>query len=297
MRTRCWDVCFPAFVPELAETAHRYYRTHFEFVRRLLEYNGCPIRFYVPEVTGRSDRTRFDVWLDNAHVIFDVSDYQHPIGPDLAGAYDAVFKFHFKASDQQAANVFPFSPISFYDWTTYARLKEEIRYSARGLVLNNQTPHTQNYARRVFVRQLLAEALGERADLSVSDQLTFWRKINGALVSVCVPGARIDILDRGQLQYMAFGAATISPRLSIDLPYGEQLQPGVHYLECRPDWSDLLQVIAFAEANPGECLRIGRNAQALFERTLSAKAVFDWMQLCLERVSRRTANPVTCECA
>jgi len=61
-------------------------------------------------------------------------------------------------------------------------------------------------------RSMIQRKYGNLADVSLTDQVSFWRKISGCAVAIFVPGARIDILDRGQIQFMAFGACTISRR-------------------------------------------------------------------------------------
>ncbi len=149
------------------------------------------------------------------------------------------------------------------------------------MILSNQRPHTQNRERRTYVQNLLREKFADQFDNSFTEQCDFWRKVSRALVSVCVPGARMNILDRGQLQYMAFGACTVSPTLSIDLPDGHRLAPNVHYLECRTDWSDLVERIEWAKCHRTKCLEIGWNAKRLFEKTLTARPLFEWVNQCL----------------
>jgi hypothetical protein len=197
------------------------------------------------------------------------------------GEADIVFKFHYCAALHSAfPKIFPFSPVSFIDWGKYRALALVLRYAACGPVLNNQQPHTQNWLRRSAVQAMLKHRYGTEVDTALTEQTGYWRKINHSLVSVHVPGARIDILDRGQLQYMAFGACTISPRLRIDLPFGHRLVPGVHYVECARDWSDLFERIEHVRQHRDTCMAIGANAKTLFEGCLTEKALFRWIELC-----------------
>ena len=103
------------------------------------------------------------------------------------------------------------------------------------------------------------------------------------LVSVCVPGQRKDILDRGQFQYMAFGACTISPKLNIMLPYMNVLIPGVHYVECKYDYSDLIEKIEWCRQNRAECIEIGQNVKKLFHAASTPYAIWTWMQRMLSK--------------
>jgi hypothetical protein len=248
----------------------------------ILREGGCEIEYFTPELSDHSCRTHLHFWLDGRYLLFDISDYQATVDDRLAASADAVFKLHYSRSlHGRYPNLFPFSPVSFYDWSEYRRLAREIVYRADGMVLSNQRPHTQNLERRTYVQDLLRARFGDEFDNSFTEQREFWRKVKRALVSVCVPGSRIDILDRGQLQYLAFGACTVSPRLSIDLPYGHHLIPNVHYLECQTEWCDLVERIEWARSHRTECLEIGRNARKLFENTLTARALFEWVSQCL----------------
>lgn len=285
------QIRFPEFVPELADSAHRYYLTHFAFVLGILRENGCLIEFFRPNVDNSMAQTWFQTWINGRTILWDVSDYQNTLTAEEVRSADAIFKFHYSASYcRDYSNVFPFSPISFYDWGQYQILSEKISYQGRGSILNNQKPHTQNWQRRVQVRELLRKHYGVEVDSSFTSQVEFWTKINHALVSVCVPGARIDILDRGQLQYMAFGACTISPKLYIELPFGESLLPNVHYLECAADWSDLVQKIEWARCHSDTCVRIGESAKALFRKTMTAHALFRWIDHCLDAPTTRGSD-------
>ncbi len=267
-------VLFPEFRPEFAQTAHRYYGTHFRFVLEILRCMRCGIEFFKPVLTETSCRTRFALKLGEHWLLFDVSDYHDSPVAGEVGGHVAVFKFHHRppATELPSPGIYPISPISFYDWAKYEELCGEIKYRASGRVLNNQRPHTQNFQRRSYVRALLEKRYKGNVDLSVTPQLDFWRKVGGCLVAVCVPGARIDILDRGQLRYMAFGACTISPRLSIDLPCGERLVPGVHYLECRADWKDLIDVIEWGREHPGGMHRHRAERQTAFSTRVTRPA-------------------------
>ncbi len=271
-------VSFPRYAPEFADTAHRYYASHFASVLGVLREAGCRIAFFEPTLSHQSSRTHFHLECGRASLLFDISDYHDTsVGAEIAQS-DAVFKFHYsRALHSCYPKIFAFSPVSFHNWSEYRGLVREIEYRAKGLVLCNQTPHTQNAARRRYVRSLLRETYGPQFDGTLTTQIEFWRKIEHALISVCVPGARLDILDRGQLQYMAFGACTVSPRLSIDLPNSEPLIPDFHYLECRSDWQDLVEKIEWARTHAQQCVEIGLNAKALFARALTPEALFQWV--------------------
>jgi hypothetical protein len=99
------------------------------------------------------------------------------------------------------------------------------------------------------------------------------------LVHVCVPGARNDILDRGQLQAMAFGCCTISPVLADCLAWNKELVPGVHYLSCANDYSDLIEKIEWCKSNRDKCIEIGQNAKILFQETSVPSKLLEWIKI------------------
>ena len=200
-------------------------------------------------------------------MLIDFSDFPEVL-PNC-GDYPYYFKFHFSEDKhEQLDNVFPFAPISFDDWNQYVHLKGEICYSANNdTILNNQRPYAGARERSKKVQHMLTSHCRNNVDTSITSQESFWWKINNCLVSVCVPGARNDMLDRGQFQYMAFGCCTISPKLLTILPYYEKLVPGVHYIQCDDNYSDLIDKIEWCKENREACVKIGKNAKHLFKET------------------------------
>ena len=102
--------------------------------------------------------------------------------------------------------------------------------------------------------------------VSLLDSISF-KLINTASAIVCVPGARNNMLDRGQSQQMAFGACTISPKLVTRLSYHGMLIPGVHYVECKSDYSDLIEKANWVINNRSKAIKIGNAAKKLFSET------------------------------
>lgn len=112
------------------------------------------------------------------------------------------------------------------------------------------------------------------------DQVKYWREINEIDCAVFVPGQNEHILDRGNLQYLAFGCYTISPDLPEVLPFNRALVPGVHYARCKDDYSDLIDIIMRKRinSNPTSYKKIGDNAKQLFQETCTPKAVGEWIK-------------------
>lgn len=259
-------------------TGQRYYAHHYKFLFNLLKFLNLDIDLCNPETCiGNS----FIIRVEKKCVLIDYSD--HLKLAEKQNNFDAYFKYHYsKKHHGSIKNVYPLTPISFYDWNNYFGLEEFIEYKCNtDCILNNQTPGAAAMERRTRVQQMLRQKYNVALDTERTDKKTFWKKINECLVSVCVPGARKDILDRGQFQYMAFGACTISPPPDITLPFGSQPQTGVHYLACSPDYSNLIDVIEHCKENRDQCRTIGRQAKELFLSTSTPEKIWKWMNQCL----------------
>jgi hypothetical protein len=122
---------------------------------------------------------------------------------------------------------------------------------------------------------------GYNVDYTLTDQVDYWKKINGCLVSVHVPGFNNNILDRAQLQLMGFGCCTISPKLPELLPGYVPLVPGTHYLECKGDYSDIPSIIDWCKSNRDECIDIGLNAKGLFMNHCTPEVLTLWIKECI----------------
>jgi len=257
----------------------RYYDSHYLFLKKLLTSAGLTIKEYKEERKGRG----FIIIYEDKKILIDYGDH-HLIASDWQN-FDIQFRFHYsKKIHGNMSGVFPLTPISFYDWDQYIKLRTEINYACNtDKILNNQKPGAGARERRTKIQKMLKQRYGNNLDVAITDKPTFWKKISDCLVSVCVPGARNDILDRGQFQYMAFGACTISPSLDIKLPYGKELKSGVHYLSCMPDYSDLVDVIEHCRNNRGACRAIGNWAKELFLDVATPDKVWAWMKECIEK--------------
>ncbi len=253
----------------------RYYDIHFKWVYNLFEYSGCNIELEnIPII----NETVFQCYINDKLVIFDFSDNGNGLNES---ENDIIFKFHFKEEHIKLDNVFPFSPISFYDWNQYNQLKKEIKYTCNNdIILNNQRIYGNAIERRTKVQKLLKDNFAN-IDFSITDQITYWNKINNCLVSVHVPGQNPNILDRAQLQYMFLGCCTISPKLPEILAYDIELEPWVHYIPCENDYSDLIKKIEWCKNNRDKCIVIGKNVKALCKKYLTPKNLIEWVETLL----------------
>lgn len=259
---------------------HRYYGVHIKYIYNLFTY----AKEHVELVDATSFKIRshvgFEMRIDGKLVLVDFSDFQKTDFNKLQN-YAAVFKFHYSDDFKNIKNIHPFSPVNFHDWDLFYKIKDSINYKAEGLILNNQNPAGAAVDRRNKVREVLSKQYGTNYDCSITSPEIFYKKVNDCLVSVCVPGARNDMLDRGQGQYMFLGACTISPKLVTVLSYNKDLIPGVHYVECKPDYSDLIEKIEWVRNNKAEAIKIGQNAKNLFLETSTPEKQIQWIKKCL----------------
>ena len=266
-------VIFPAF------NNQRYYHTHYRFVEELAKAVGKRVtKKPGMDVDGRS----FYIVYKDTEILIDYGDHK-AVSPRQK-EFPVSFRFHYSQDCHgDMTNCFPLTPISFYDWKNYFRLEKMIIYRASGTrIMANQIPGKAAKFRRSYIQARLKDRYRGRVDTSITDQETFWLKLKTSLLAMCVPGARNDILDRGQFQLMAFGGCTVSPPLDIMLPYWKKPEPNIHYLACAEDYSDLYKVIDWAYENRENLVKIGQNAKKLFLETSTPEKVWAWIDQCLE---------------
>lgn len=258
----------------------RYWKMHYAYVLNSLKAAGFEVRFKAGlEVAG----SRFKVEVYGREIVIDFRDF-FDVG-DAVHSDLPYFKFHRNAELRaKYKNVFPLGPISVDDWPTFLKIRSNGQYTAKGrTIMNNQRAYGDAVTRRKKVKTDLTRKFGGRLDARFHRQGEFWRRGLDCLVSVCVPGARNDILDRGQVQFMGLGICTISPELVCELPYEQMPQPGVHYITCDPGYRDLAEKIRWCEEHREECVEIGKAARELFDRCCLPKAKWEYVRQVLTR--------------
>ena len=280
-------ISFPEKNPEFEKRqglqCHRYYDIHYRYMLNLLTAAGCKIKMVDSNKFENYSRTCFEILVDGKLVAIDFSDHiKLSVPVDKIEKYIAIFKFHYVPSLHSGyKNIFPFSPVNFQSWSTYSNIVNKIDYKASGYILCKQKPGGAAVQRRTMVQDMLDKNFGKLFDKNIEDEVNFYMKINEALVSVCVPGARNDMLDRGQGQYMALGCCTISPKLITILSHNMELIPNVHYVECKPDYSDLIDKIKWVNQNKEQAIEIGKKAQSLFNNTSLPQRQIEWINKCI----------------
>ena len=240
----------------------RYWNVHFEYVLNIFKYLRCEIEY-------RDRGQDFIVTIDGEDFFFDHADYNTIEGKDLGLRS---FKFHLCTEEE---GVIPFAPVSFMDWEKYYNFSEELEYAGVGYITSRQRPYAGALQRRLDVQGLLKKHFKVQTELI--DQESYWREVPRVLTSVFVPGYCNNMLDRGQFQYMALGCATISPFIPEILPFNRRPEPNVHYLVCKDDYSDLVDIINKAMCTKDYLKIVGNNAKQLFKETSGSGRLGEWI--------------------
>jgi hypothetical protein len=259
-----------------------YEKTHILYFINLLKAGGCEIEMCFSRVDVGG--VAFVIVIDNKSILIDFSDF--PEENKSVDNFDLCFKYHKSSLISYNPKVYSFSPISFYDWPQYYTLSSQINYSCNNKrILCNQRPYAGAKERRNLVQSMLREKYKENVDVVLTDQISYWRKINNCLTHVFVPGARNDMIDRGHLQFLAFGCCTISPSITDCLPF-VNVQKDIHYIPCADDYSNLEEKIEWIRENREKAIEIGQNAKQLFRNTSIPVMLVTWIKSVIEKVSK-----------
>ena len=281
------DILFPEYNQEWdtkgngPDKYHRYYNIHYKYILNIFKYCGINIKMVNPTIFNLRHKTAFELKINNKLVLIDFSDFEYFSIEDIS-KYSSVFKFHYNSKLHSTySNVYPFSSVTFHNWETYYTYVKKYKYTASGKIYNQQSPAGNALERRKHVRELLSNEYGDDLVYERTSSNIFYKNVSKCLVSICVPGARNNMLDRGQGQYMLLGGCTISPKLETVLSYNRKLEPGVHYIECKEDYSDLIEKIEYCKNNKDICLKIGQNVKELMQSTSTPEKQIEWIKKCL----------------
>ena len=233
----------------------------------------------------------YSIVVDNKQLIIDFSDLMKEgvqvFDPSLPYVKH---KYYDIRECRRIPNLYPIGSemdIHAVSYQEFSDLCEQRLYTAQGdIVCSNQdASNTRNGGRRAGVQALLRKWYGTNADTTFvhRNQKDFWKKVLNCFVSVVIPGACNSCIDRGHTEQFALGIAVVSPPLKTPFPFDILPQPGIHYVQCKDDFSDLRQVIHWCYTNKDECVRIGRNAADLYRACYAPKQYFAWIEIVLRK--------------
>ncbi len=138
-------------------------------------------------------------------------------------------------------------------------------------------------ARRTYVRQLLEEAFGKRLIGQIPDRAEYFRAMASAAGIVHLGGAFNGSQDRTTVEVMLLGRCLIQPEIQ-SLIGDERPRPGVHYLACWDDYSDLVERCQELLDCPHKAIEIGRNAREFILKSMAPEAFWHRiLRCCVER--------------
>jgi hypothetical protein len=227
----------------------------------------------MPEI----DKTTFMCKIDKKEVYFDFSDDSQNVLP----AGRPLFKFHYVSSKHSCEmDVFPFSPVSFYNWVEYSKMVFFRKYDClTNKIMNNQVAYANAQKRRTHVQTLLKGEKDLDVDFTIYIQRIYWEKCLDSCMHVLVPGFSEAMVDRSHMQMLGLGVPFITPEISETFPYHQKLIPGDHYISCNRDYSDLIGKIKENMVKKDYLLSISHSSQKFFNDTSTSKALFEWVRV------------------
>lgn len=272
---------------------HKYGKIHLHFIHDYFKRGGANLELVKEDdkvFCCYSDLDRFyiSILVNGKQILINSSDHYYLTYNDEFPLIP-IFKFHYyREMHDDIENVFPIGPMfahnDRYDnsqkLNDYFSVRNNFNYNPGNVIMNKQRPFGNAIERRNEVRQILSKA-GARFG-GTGSQIKFWAELEKCLVSVCVPGAHNDMLDRGQYESIGLGVCTISPRIKTVMPWDQDLIPSEHYISCADDYSDLLEKVEWCLDNKGECKRIGDNARALFDEYCLPDRYLGWIEKTME---------------
>jgi hypothetical protein len=261
-----------------------YHEMHVGYVAGMLVDAGVCVEYMGESSDDLYGNCVYPIIIDGERCWFDYSDF---IDTALLALEDRPsFKYSFQPLPKgNKRRIYPFPHASVYDWRAFRDAQASVRYRAEGFVIASHglscSPEAR--ARRQGLMNMVQSLYGKRALVHrASSQSQFWSWVSGALVAVLLPGSADNLPTRAVHQYLGLGCCVISPRLMNIMPFYKEWVPGVHYLMCNQDLSDVPALIQWCEQNPEKAIQIGMNAKGVFDDFLTPRATVKWMAQCLK---------------
>lgn len=279
MLLKNFEIDFPGkasqtFPPEIQQF---YYDTHYAHVKNYLTFLGN-VNVNDSDTTLQENihNNNFVITINDKPVLFDYSDFDyHILKIDHLETGITYFKLHTNKTTNHRC--LPFPPMSFMNWSDYNDLKNNISYDPYGSIFYKCRIYGGAVERRGKVKDILENYKNIPVDFSFVEQLEYFKTFNNCRINVIVPGARNDILDRTHLQSFAFGIPVITPKISTLLPFNKMFEPNIDYIECSPDYSDVIHLIEKHKNNKSYLDFISQNCKNKFQYTCSPEAVESWI--------------------
>lgn len=264
---------------------HKYALIHFEFFVKYAIIAGVDVELVSDneQVFVKDDQLIFSCVINNQQVIVDYADHSTRTWSEH---YPELKYFKFQTTEKNIPGIIPLGPpmVGVKKAGTrgatlreYLDLKWNYCYVPGNSVLCKQLPNGAATERRNLVHSTLVENFNH-VDINANvDQLEFWKAHENCLTSVCVPGATNNMVDRGHIELFGLGVCTVSPMLYTRFPFDVVPSPGVHYIQCKDDYSDLIDVINDLYNDKDRCKEIGNNARVFYDEYFAPKKYWQWI--------------------
>jgi hypothetical protein len=270
--------------PRESET-HRYNLIHFRFFVQYAKIAGVDVHLVDSDdkVFIASDHLVFSCTINDQQIIVDYADHSTK---NWSSRYPGIPYFKFQTTAKNPPGLIPLGPpmvgvkrrgTQGATMREYNQIRYDYDYQPGHAILCKQLPNGAATERRNLVHQMLVENF-ESVDISAdSDQIDFWRAHKRCLTAVCVPGATNNMVDRGHMELIGLGVCTISPELYTLFPGGKSLTPDRHYIRCRDDYADLIDIIKSLQADPSRSQDIGQRARKFYEKRYTPQKYWQWI--------------------
>lgn len=276
------DILFPT-----NQVNHHYYTKHADFIFKMADLADKNYSFQDSEIVWYTSAA-FSFSLNEKQIVVDTAD-----STDISLVLSEVlyFKYHYNSeAHYHIKNVYPLgsmliSPgiLDLYK-NYYSLIETDFYNSSNNLILCKQRPYGKAVQRRKLVQEKLSKAFGNQFDekFERNNKPTHWKAMSKCLVTVCVPGARNDMIDRGHMEAMGLGVCVIAPPITDVLAGWKFISPGVHYVECESDYSNIVETVQWCQHNRDACQEIGNNAKKLFSQFYTPENYWKWIEECSE---------------
>jgi hypothetical protein len=266
--------------------SHKYYLIHLQFFLQYGKNAGFLIELVPPDdqVFISTDNLIFSCMINGKQIIVDYADHSTR---NWKNYYPDSHYFKFQTTEENPRSLIPLGPpmvgikqkgVKGATIREYLQFRNTFSFNpVTHAILSKQIPNGAAKERRELVQKMLSENLTDVDITANNNQLSFWNMHKECLSAVCVPGATNNMVDRGHMELIGLGVCTISPRLKTLFPYYNTLTPNVHYIECKNDYSDLLDIIDNLKINPKISKEIGDAAREFYNQYYAPKKYWQWI--------------------
>ena len=281
-----WRIIVPANSPK-HHGIHASWHTSLKNHALWMERHGTKVEFspwnyeHGPEMT--------ELWVNEFRVGIDFTDLAQL--SYWASAYNFVLMKNCVPAHEHFRCVSSIPHFVFPSWEeALAKMTEvdQIRAARNPWILYTDNIYGVNdrprlNERRTYVREILEKSLGKRLIGQIPDRAEYLRTLASATGIVHVGGAFNGSQDRTTVEVMLLGRCLIQPEIQ-SLIGDARPRPGVHYVACWDDYSDLVERCQELLDRPAKAVEIRRNAREFILHSMAPEAFWNRiLRCCIER--------------